>query len=442
MAHVMPFRGVLYNPTTIGDIQQVVAPPYDIIDAHKQNALYAQHPHNIVRLELGKDEPADTTTQNRYTRAAEYLRSWLQQHILTRDTQPTIYPYTIDYPIPHGQSSNDRLVLTGFMALLELEDFSKGGVLPHENTRAAAKSDRLNLMEACRSNFSPIFSLFSDEAGEISNPIEQFISSTSPRFEFTDEEGCRQRLWAITDTAILNGITKAMTPKPIFIADGHHRYETALNFQKKQSAGTSSSGPQPWDGVLMLFGRLEDPGLTVLPTHRVLTTDIPPLSAMKTTLADHFSIEEFPFDNSSESATRAQFLNALHERGQKGQAFGLALQQEARYVLLERKPESRRNDGASPHDRLDVSILHSHILTPLSIPELTEDRVIHTKDDAEALDLVRQGKAKGAFLLNATKVSEVSAVATAGERMPHKSTYFFPKPITGLVINVMEEGNT
>ncbi len=442
MAHVMPFRGVLYNQTTIGKIDQVVAPPYDIIDADKQNALYTQHPHNIVRLELGKDEPNDTASNNRYTRAATYLKEWLQQNVLSRESEPAIYPYTIDYPVPYGEGPHDRLVLKGFMALLELEDFSKGGVLPHENTRAAAKSDRLNLMAACHSNFSPIFSLFSDEAGEVSNPIEQYISSTNPRFDFTDEEGCRQRLWAITDPAILSGVTKAMAPKPIFIADGHHRYETALNFQKKQAAGTTSSGPQPWDGVLMLFGRLEDPGLTVLPTHRVLKTTIPPLATIKTTLSDHFTIEEFPFDASNESAIRTQFLNALHERGQKGQAFGLALQQESRYVLLERKPESRSQDGSSPRDRLDVSILHSHILTPLSIPELTEERVIHTKDDHEAVELVRKGEAQGAFLLNATKVSEVSAVASAGERMPHKSTYFFPKPITGLVINVMEEGNT
>ena len=442
MANLRPFHGVLYNQESVGNIRDVVGPPYDVIDTGAQKALYARHPHNVIRLELGLDQPGDGPSENRYTRAAQHLQAWLEKDVLRRDPQPAIYPCMIDYRVPGQDAGQGRGVLKGFLAVMELEEFGAGRVLPHENTRAAAKNDRFRLLDACHANFSPIFSLFSDPENRIFMSIEKAIGSQKPRIDFEDDEGFRQRLWAITDPERLRNLAAALKPKPLFIADGHHRYETALAYRKlrREQAGCGAAGSwQPWDGVLMLCASLEDPGLTVLPTHRVLKRPLAGMNDIREKLRDAFSIEEIPFAAETEPEARARFVHSLRQKGLLGQAFGLTLKDVPRYFVLALRSHAQAAHVTSPRDGLDVSVLHAQILTPLSVPELSEDTVLYTKDDDEALDLVRGGEAEAAFLLNPTKVAEVSAVASAGERMPHKSTYFFPKPLTGLVMHVMEE---
>lgn len=442
MAHLIPFKGVLYDPASVGDIANVVAPPYDVIDEAFQRALYERHPNNVIRLELGLDQPDDGPSSNRYTRAADDLRRWLKQGALRRDAAPAIYPYAIEYQPPSCAPGADPLVMKGFLAAVELAEFGTGHIYPHENTRSAAKADRLNLIETCRANFSPIFSLFSDPDGGLLALIEKSVDEDRPRFEFRDDAGFRHRLWSITDRRVLHDITASLQPKPLFIADGHHRYETALTYQKlrRQQAGLPPrSSLQPFDSVLMLLGSLEDPGLTVLPTHRVLMTPLPAMATIEEHLREDFTIEEFPFQTDTEAEARRQFIRILRARGQAKHAFGLALQSHKAYVLLTLRSVHRIAGGTSPRDRLDVSILHNQVLTPLLPSKSDEHPILYTKDDDEALDLVRQGRAHAALLLNPTKVSEVRDVAEAGERMPHKSTYFFPKPLTGLVMNVFEE---
>ena len=261
----------------------------------------------------------------------------------------------------------------------------------------------------------------------------------TPRYDFQDDTGCRQRLWAVTDPSVLQQITDTMTSKPLFIADGHHRYETALNYQRlRRQQSETPAGLQPYDGVLMLLSPLEDPGLTVLPTHRVTTTALPSLNDVKALLRDTFEFHEFPFTSETRSTVRTEFLHALRTNGRSMPVFGLALKGEDRYVTLELKPAHRPSAQASPRTKLDVSLLQQLVVTKLCPTQPEQEAILYTKDDDEALDWAAQGTGTGALLLNATKVSEVQAVATAGERMPHKSTYFFPKPLTGLVINVME----
>jgi uncharacterized protein (DUF1015 family) len=439
MANLIPFRGVLYNPEKVPDVSRVVAPPYDVIDASFQQALHARHPNNVIRLELGLDEPGDNPAQNRYTRAAAQLKNWMATGVLHREREPGIYPYMIDYRSPLDAAGAPSGIdagappktLKGFFSTVELEEFGTGKIYPHENTRAAAKTDRLNLLEACAANFSAIFSLFSDPKGAVIQLLDKSVNADKPRFEFTDDEGFRQRLWAITDKAVLNEIVAILKATPLFIADGHHRYETALNYRKarRERAG-SPKGIQPYDSVLMLFASLEDPGLTVLPTHRVLTTPVPPLADIKRLLGDTMDIEEIP---------SAQFLRTLRSRGQAAPVFGMALRGAASPLLLSVKPAHRPKAGASERDKLDVSLLQTLVMNTLCPKESDQHALIYTKDDQEALDLVARGKATASLLLNPTKVGEVRAVAAAGERMPHKSTYFFPKPLTGLVMNVMEE---
>jgi uncharacterized protein (DUF1015 family) len=442
VAHIIPFRGVLYDPAQIDDIAQVVAPPYDVIDEAFQKALHERHPNNVIQLELGLDRPDDGPSCNRYTRAADELHRWIKQGALRRDSTPAIYPYTVEYQPPFCAPGTAPLVMKGFLATVELAEFGTGDIYPHENTRSAAKADRLSLLQTCRANFSPIFSLFSDPSGGILSLIEKSVNQDRPRFDFRDDAGFRQRLWSITDHRVLQEIGAALQPKPLFIADGHHRYETALHYRRlrRQQAGLPPSGSlQPFDSVLMLLGSLEDPGLTVLPTHRVLTTPVPPLKQIAALLGESFDIEELPFSRHTEAETGQRLLATLRARGRAGHAFGLALRGADAHLLLTLRSDQPVLASTSARDRLDVSILHSLVLSKLCRSKSDEEALIYTKDDHEALDLVRRGAAHAALLLNPTKVSEVRAVAAASERMPHKSTYFFPKPLTGLVMNVMEE---
>lgn len=439
MAKIIPFHGTAYDASVIGDVAQVVAPPYDIIDAAGQQALYNRHPQNIIRLELGLDQPGDSPTNNRYTRAGATLHEWLGSGALKRDAQPALYYHTIDYRPPAADPRTPMKVLKGFLATVKLEALDSGHIYPHENTRAAAKTDRLNLLEACQTNFSPIWSLYSDPQGAVIGLLETAVKGKPARFDFTDDDGFRQQLWAVTDPAILTHVVEAMGPKPLFIADGHHRYETALNYQRlrRQQAG-SPAGYQPYDGVLMLLAALEDPGLTVLPTHRVTTTSLPPHDKLRALFADQFELQEFTYTTGTRAAVRAQFIEALRTNGRTAPMFGLALKGKDSYITLTLKPAHRPQSDASPRAKLDVSLLQQLIAATLCQTQQEQEAILYTKDDLEALDWVADGAGTGALLLNPTKVSEVQAVATAGERMPHKSTYFFPKPLTGLVMNVME----
>jgi len=440
MAHIIPFQGTLYDQATVGSIREVVAPPYDIIDAAGQKALHDRHSHNIIRLELGTDTPGDSAADNRYTRAAAALRDWLKTGAMKRDAQPALYYHTIEYRPPDSSADAPVKALRGFLVTTKLETLDSGHIYPHENTRAAAKTDRLNLLEACRANLSPIWLLYSDPQDAVLGLLESTVKGVPARIDFRDDAGCRQQLWAVTDPSVLKQVVDLMESKPLFIADGHHRYETALNYQRarRQQPGGASSGPHPYDSVLMLLAPLEDPGLTVLPTHRVTTTPLPPYERLKSQLSEKFAIKEFSFTPSDKTAVRAQFIESLRTLGRTAPTFGLSMRGLATYVTLTLLPAHRPDSGASPRTKLDVSLLQQLVVPVLCPSQQEQEAIVYTKDDDEALDWAQDGPGTGALLLNATKVSEVQAVAVAGERMPHKSTYFYPKPLTGLVINVME----
>ncbi|HEU4685061.1 MAG TPA: DUF1015 domain-containing protein [Nitrospira sp.] len=440
MAQIIPFRGTLYDPVTVGPVRDVVAPPYDVIDAAGQRALHDRHPTNIIRLELGLDQPGDGPTNNRYTRAAGALKEWMKTGALKREAEPAVYYHIIEYQPPSAAPGAPKKVLRGFLVTTKLEPLDSGHIYPHENTRAAAKTDRLRLLEACQANFSPIWLLYSDPHTEVLGLLEKAVKGTPARIDFEDDAGCRQRLWAVTDQAVLKQVADAMQSKPLFIADGHHRYETALTYQRmrRQQAG-SPSNLQPYDAVLVLLAPLEDPGLTVLPTHRVLTTPVPPWPKIAALFSDKFELKEFPVTEATKAAASERFIEALRENGRTAPTFGLAVQGENRYMTLSLKPPYRPGSAASPRSKLDVSLLQQLIVSVLCPTQPEQEAILYTKDDHEALDWAANGTGTAALLLNATKVSEVQAVATAGERMPHKSTYFYPKPLTGLVINVMEE---
>lgn len=441
MAQVFPFRGVRYSPSLVGDVRQVVAPPYDVIDAEGQKAFHARHPHNVIRLELGYELQTDSPGDNRYTRAAQTLREWMQSGALARDPRPAFYLYTIRYKISDGAGGTTQKTLTGFMGNFQLAALDSGEIYPHENTRAAAKTDRLRLMEACASNFSPIWSLYSDPEGAVIGRLQQAVATQQPRMSFQDDAGFEQTVWTIDDPAVTKAVTELMRPRPLFIADGHHRYETALNYQKqrREQANTAGTSLQGYDHVMMLLTRLEDTGLTVLPTHRVLTTKIPDVAGLKSLLDPAFDIMPFPTKGMAQEEARQKFLETLRAQGRSRPCFGLAARHIDQFWLLALRPSHQLPPTASPRDRLDVSILQNQVVTKLCPTQEELEAIVYTKDEHEALDWVAKGTGEAALLWNATKVEEVRAVATAGERMPHKSTYFFPKPLTGLVLHVMED---
>jgi uncharacterized protein (DUF1015 family) len=438
MSTIIPFHGMRYDTTVVGDITQVVAPPYDIIDAAGQKAFHDRHPQNIIRLELGLDQPGDGPTHNRYTRAASTLHDWLNSGALKCDAQPTLYYHTIEYTPPYAASGSPTKTLKGVLATVKLEALDSGHIYPHENTRSAAKTDRLNLLQACKTNFSPIWSLYSDPQGAVMGLLEGAVKGKSAQIDFRDDVGFRQQLWAVTDPAVLKHTVVSLRSTPLFIADGHHRYETALNYQTLRRQSGSPAGQYSYDSVLMLLTALEDPGLTVLPTHRVTTSVLPPYDHVQSLLGATFDLQEYPFTAATQAVTRTKFIEAMRSTGRTVPVFGLSLKGASRYVTLNLKPAHRPPAQASPRAKLDVSLLQQLVVAALCPTPQEQEAILYTKDDHEALDWVAKGTGTGALLLNATKVSEVQAVATAGERMPHKSTYFFPKPLTGLVMNVME----
>ena len=312
------------------------------------------------------------------------LSQWMQSGALKRDSQPTIYYHTIEYVPPGADPKGPRKTLRGFIATFKLEEFGTGAIYPHENTRAAAKTDRLNLMEACRANFSPIWSLYSDPQDDILSALAQAAKSTAPCIEFRDDVGFEQRLWAISDPAVTGKVVAAMASKPIFIADGHHRYETALNYQKlrRQQAGQTGNvqGLQPYDSVLMLLTPIEDPGLTVLPTHRVTTTPLPSFDQVKTLFADTFDLQEYPFTSQTQTTVRRQFIDAMRTQGRATPMFGLALKGRDAYLTLSLKAAHRPPAGASPRAKLDVSLLQQLVVasrksTRLNSSHMSESRM-------------------------------------------------------------------
>jgi uncharacterized protein (DUF1015 family) len=436
MAEILPFRGVLYDPAKVGDVTAVVAPPYDVIGPAEQTAFYERHPCNIVRLELGRDHPGDGPQDNRYTRAKRFLEEWLRGGVLRRDECPAIYLYAVEHRLRSGAVRTMR----GFLSLVKLEEFGTGRIFPHENTRAAAKDDRYQLLETCRSNYSPIFSLYSDPAGDIIQTLEA-AGEGRPRIAVTDGDGSHHRLWTVTAPAAHERVVAAMKPLPLFIADGHHRYESALRYRHAQRKAHGESGTRPSDWVLMYFSNLDDPGLTILPTHRVLSGPLPcPVAAIRQRLAETFTLAAFPFAKETEPTARAKFLNALHTaQVMDAHVIGLVVRGEPRYHLLTLNPTGLARLGPSARERLDVSILqHLVFREALRLTPQDEERLVYMKDGEDAMAAVARGDGELAFLLNPPKVTEVKDVARVGDRMPHKSTYFYPKPLTGLVLNVME----
>jgi uncharacterized protein (DUF1015 family) len=419
LAEVIPFNGVLYRAPLVskesgGDL---LAPPYDIITPEFREVLYQRSRFNIVRIDFGKELPGDDSTHNKYSRAKDFLTEWLRAGVLIRSGRPCFYSYEISYKI-----ENKDKTLRGFLGLVKLEELGKGNIYPHEYTHSKPKKDRLSLMRICGANISPIFSLYRSDEGKTAAVLSGTHDATA-RVEARDPDGAVHRLWEVRDANAIAVIEEELRSKAIFIADGHHRYETALAYQREMRAKEGVSGsPKPYDYVLMFLANMADEGLTILPTHR-LAEKIP--SDALDLLSTDFRIEEMRDDFDISSAIMG-----------KRDVYGLYTGGETWY-RLSYKGEGIHGVPAALRD-LDVTILHDLIFKQL----LDIESVSYEMDVRKCIQAVRESAFAAAFFLNPTRVEDVEKVALASLRMPPKSTYFYPKLMTGMVLNIFNDAIT
>ena len=425
MPEIRPFRAIRYDPVVVGEVDSVIAPPYDVISKTDQDRLYDKSPYNVVRIDLSRET-------DRYAAAKATWEEWLRSGALRRDEVPAFYAYAQRHSLKNGET----LERIGFFARLRIEEFESGKVRPHERTLASAKQDRLALQHACRANLSPIFGLYVDEKTTLRQRIAKTLSKP-PAVSLRDALGVENRLWRVTDAKAIAALEASLAERTVFIADGHHRYETALRYRDEMRTATGKrDGRQPFDWVLAYLCNAAEPGLAVLPTHRLLRAITISPTELVERLAELFTIEVHE--------DREAFLAALHAVEDGERRLGLVLHDHASFHVLRSRDgaHDERLTGSTPLRRLDVTLLHALVLGPLLGIEAhaaaERGDLVYVKDDDEAIDRVASGDFTAAFLLNATHVEEVFAVSEAGETMPEKSTYFYPKLPSGLVFNSLE----
>ena len=434
MADILPFRALRYDLQRVS-ASQVVTQPYDKITPAMQDRYYAASPYNLVRIILGRRESGDNTAHNVYTRAASFARQWRNDGILRQDSAPSIYTYSQTFTAPSGAKFERR----GFIALGRVEDYAAKVVYRHEQTLSKPKADRLDLLRATRAHYEQLFLLYED-SGEVAALLTP-KPGTAPTIDVADEYGVAHRVWQISDAGAVASVQAKMRDRKLVIADGHHRYETALNFRNecRAEAGTGSHPQAPYEFVMMTFVNMNDPGLLVLPTHRVVHS------------LGSFSVDEFQKSSSAffeveevDAALDAARASALlHEKGRVGIAL-LAVTNNRAFILHSPKAGGAKFFAglSSRQQALDVVQLHKCLLE--GVLKLSEESIrnqqnlSYLRDASEALAQVRQGAANIAFLMNPCPVSQVRDVAFAGEVMPQKSTDFYPKLLSGLTAYALD----
>jgi uncharacterized protein (DUF1015 family) len=432
MPDVSPFRGVRYDVARVGALSDVVAPPYDVIDPALQDRLYQASPYNVIRLELNRDEPGDTDSQARYTRAARFLKEWLRQGVLREEDHAALYVYEQTFQV-EGVSHTRR----GFLARVRLEPFGQGKIYPHEQTLSGPKADRLALYHATGFNLSPIFGLYPDADGAVLRAIEAGLRDRTPLVA-TDHLGVENRLWVVDDPRTHTAIRGLMAGKPVFIADGHHRYETGLKYgdERKQS-GNVSGDDDPANFCLMMLVGMSDPGLLILPTHR-LVSGFPRLTADQLTARLKPEFEVTP-TGEGEAGCRAAWA-AIEKAGEQD-VLGFGTVADGRWLVARLRSDEAMDRLAPKHSpdwrSLGVSILHVLVLDALLKPLGTPScRYVHLL--REVLDDVAARGCDLACLVPPARMDHVEVIASGLETMPPKSTYFYPKLLTGLVLNPIQ----
>ena len=432
MADIHPFRALRYDLQRVS-AAQVVTQPYDKITPAIQERYYAASPYNLVRIILGRREPADNAANNVYTRAAAYGRQWRADGIFRHDPEPSIYVYSQTFTAPSGTKFERR----GFIALGRLEDYSAKVVFRHEQTLSKPKADRLDLLRATRTHYEQLFLLYED-SGEIASLLKPNVG---PAIDVDDEYGVAHRVWQISDPGVIASVQKKMRDKKLVIADGHHRYETALNFRNecRTAAGAASNPQAPYEFVMMTLVNMNDPGLLVLPTHRVVhSLDSFSEGEFQKKTSQFFTVEEI-----DPALDGARATTLLREKGLSGTALLVVTPSRAYLLHSPKAAGAKFFAGLSPRQQaLDVVQVHKCLLE--GVLQLSEESIrnqqnlSYLRDASEALEQVRKNAANITFLMNPCPVSQVRDIALAGEVMPQKSTDFYPKLLSGLTAYALD----
>jgi uncharacterized protein (DUF1015 family) len=433
MADIIPFAALRYDPQRVTPAQ-VVTQPYDKITPAMQERYYAASPYNLVRIILGYRRPEDNTEDNVYTRAASSFRDWRQEGVLRQDSRPSIFVYSQRFTVP---GATDECARRGFIGLGRLEDYWARVVYRHEQTLTKPKADRLELLRATRAHLEQLFMVYED-SGEIDSLGS--AAQAEPDIEVADEYGVIHRVWQVSDSGLIDSVRAKMRDKKLIIADGHHRYETAINYRNERRAQSgASSANAPYEYAMMTFVNMNSPGLLILPTHRVVhgLTSFSP-DAFLASSRSLFEVQEL---DHALDASRATAI--LREHGGKGTVLLAVLADRALLLRSVKSAGSRFLEGLSERQRaLDVVLLHRCLLK--GVLKLSEEsirnqqNISYVREAAEAVAQVRRGKANVAFLMNACRIQQVRDVAFAGEVMPQKSTDFYPKLLSGLTIYALE----
>jgi uncharacterized protein (DUF1015 family) len=432
MAHIEPFRAVVYDTRKVGDISDVLSPPYDVIGPQEQDALYRRHPRNAVRLDYGKDEPGDSVQNNHYTRSFGFLKEWLRDGTLRKEDTPAIYLYDQCYTL-RGESRTRR----AFVSLVRLEPYGQGRIYPHELTHSGPKQDRLNLLKATRTLFSQVFALYEDQSGQIASILEHGLRLQA-MFEFSEPQGGLSRVWRISDRETVERLQATMKTRALYIADGHHRYETCLNYGDfLRESGVSVPGAE---FTAMACVSMSDPGLAILPTHRcVRLPEHTPLTVFRERLSRLFDRRPTPcLDALLEALDQATGRQVL---GMFEPSTGFSVLELTSSTPL---PPAAYTACSQDWHNLDVSVLHCRLLKECAgLPEdelFDTPAVRYSHSPEECVQRVTQGDCHAAFFVRPVTLSDMERIVSQREKMPPKSTFFYPKLMSGLFIYDMTLG--
>lgn len=435
MADILPFRAWRYDLSQVGDLSDVVTPPYDVIDENFRSALYKKHPCNVIRVDFNREEPGDSSVDDKYARAAKFVKTWQAEGVWRREAEDAFYVYHQEFTW-EGQTYCRK----GFVGRCRLEEFGQGCVYPHEQTLSGPKADRLLLTKATKTNLSPVFGLYPDPETKAQTLLEKAIIGVTA-LEATDHLGVKHRFWPVTDGDVINQVRAALKQQPIFIADGHHRYETSCNYRRwLQEQGQEIDQHHPANFVLMMLVGMDDPGLAILPTHR-LFSGLPDLTAeeLTTALSANFELERC---GSGAAGAQAAWEMVQADGGQNVFGFGTVKDDQ---WLFGRVTDASPMKTLAPEQSddwrgLGVALLHKLVVEhclknayPDSNPTFKFPHILD-----EVVEAVHAKSCQLAVLVPPAEIGHVQAIASNLEKMPPKSTFFYPKLLTGLVFNSLE----
>ncbi len=433
MVRIAPFRGVFYNQKKFRDLSKVIAPPYDVISKGEQEKLYKKSPYNFVRLDLSQE-------QESYGAVAQIFADWQSQGILERDATAAIYFLSQRFELKSGE----QMVRNGFFALTELQGPAGGTIRPHEKTLEAPKQDRLKLMLACHAQLSPIFALYADPKQTINRMLAVALEGVAPVVEFQLDTGEECKLWRVVDPALIERVAQEMKDQTLLIADGHHRYEATLQYREwmRHERGHTSGG-EAFNFVMVYLANMNDDNVVILPTHRLVRGFThKPFLELEEALQTFFYIEQHPKTPEGKNS----FLKALKSAAKKSRVIGASFKRDPRYLVLRLKNkrimQRLAKDLSASLRELDVSTLHllvlEHILGMTPDEQLRGDNIRYSQDEDLTLQALEKEDYQAAFILNPTKKEEIQAIVAGGEKMPQKSTYFYPKLSSGLIVNKID----